>query len=71
MLFLNYYIVFPSAGTVALVLLLIQCQIFPKNILNRQDVNGTPKSNHKTRIQCEIFLSEHFMKCVFHDSFVV
>ena len=51
MLFLNYYIVFPSAGTVALVLLLIQCQIFPKNILNRQEVKNKNKSKCYSQVE--------------------
>ena len=51
MLFLNYYIVFPSSGTVALVLLLIQCQIFPKNILNRQEVKNKNKSKCYSQVE--------------------
>ena len=33
--------------------------------------NGPCHERVKARIHCEIFLSEHFMKYVFQDSFIV
>ena len=43
-----------------------------ENILQKENsVSIHHKDIQEARIHCEIFLSDYFMKCIFHDSFNV